>query len=301
MKQAILDRKAVRKARRLNPYYAKRLGWLGWPNLHGWPSDVSSAAFARRVADFQDDRGQLVIDGIIGPKTWAAIKGKGKVWEPPTRNYLIVAENYKSVSFPVVTWDEFGGMSFKGQAGWRRRADSFGKVNLLVLHWDACISSHQCFHTLLSRNLSVHLMVDGDGTVYQALDLAMATAYHAGNFNGRSIGIEIQNPVFQKYNHTQKPLRPAVSEPKVHSNGRPWDHLDFHDIQKKRVVELVEVICEWFNIPRVLPMNGEQVSRHLAPPRFKGVCGHYHLSKNKIDPGLSLWPGLLNSFAAKRK
>lgn len=209
---------------------------------------------------------------------------------------LIIAGEAVPVTFPVVTWLDPGGMSFYGQKGWRKRRDPSGKgVNLLVLHWDVCFSSRQCFRVLLKRNRSVHLMLDGNGTVYQALDLAEARAYHAGLVNNRSVGVECSCPVLLKYKHRQDPPRPIVTEPHVHRRGT-WQHLDFYDIQKKRVVELAEAICEIFGIPRVLPMDGEQVSRRLAPPRFRGVCGHYHVSKTKPDPGLSLWPGLLAAF-----
>ena len=69
------------------------------------------------------------------------------------------------------------------------------------------------------------------------------------------------------------------------------------NVQKKRAVQLVDVLCERFGIPRALPTGGNNVVKGLAPAGFKGVCGHYHLSKSKPDPGLSLWPGLLAAFA----
>jgi len=291
MQEAALSQKELRRARRLNPYYRDR---LQWPVPAGWPDDVASTGFARRVAAFQAEHGGLTVDGILGPKTWAALKGK--TWEPPVTDHLIIAGERVAVPFPVVTWDEPGGLSFYGQKGWRKRREPSGNgVNLFVLHWDVCISSHQCFHVLLKRGLSVHLMLDGDGTVYQALDLAEARAWHAGNFNERSVGVELQNPVLPKYNHTQKPPRPVITEPRVHRRGN-WQHLDFYDIQKKRAIDLAEVICERFGIPRVLPMDEDQVTRRLASRGFRGVCGHYHLAKTKPDPGLSLWPGLLASF-----
>ena len=89
-------------------------------------------------------------------------------------------------------------------------------------------------YELLDRGLSVQLLLDGDGTVYQALDLA-------------------------------------------------------------------EVLCARFGIPRVLPAGGDgQVLRALAPSGFSGVGGHYHLSREKPDPGLSLWPGLQAAFTRPR-
>lgn len=282
----------LRRAQHLNPYYRERLAW----SLPGdWPPDVASAEFALRVAAFQKEHGSLTVDGVLGPKTLAALGGG--TFTPPAGEFLIVRGEKLSVPFPVVTWNEPGGMSFYGKKGWTKRRDPSGKdVNLFVLHWDGCTSSSQCFHVLLERGLSVHLMLDGDGTVYQALDLADARAWHAGDVNERSIGVEIQNPVQLHRNKWQKPPREIVMDPGVHG-GHAYEHLDFYDIQMKRVVELADVLCARFGIPRDLPLGpGGDVLRALAPSGFRGVCGHYHVSKSKPDPGLTLWPGLQAAF-----
>lgn len=113
--------------------------------------------------------------------------------------------------------------------------------------------------------------------------------------NQRSIGIEIQNPVKLHRNQWQTPRRDVITEGGVHG-AATCERLDFYDIQKRRVVELAEVLCEHFPIPRALPCEDGRVLRTLAPPDFRGVCGHYHVSKNKPDPGLSLWPGIEQSF-----
>ena len=66
-------------------------------------------------------------------------------------------------------------------------------VDLFVIHYDVCGTSRQCFKVLHDRrNLSVHFMLDIDGTIYQTLDLK-ERAWHAGSANDRSIGIEIAN------------------------------------------------------------------------------------------------------------
>jgi hypothetical protein len=291
MSEQLLTSGWLRRAQRLNPYYRERLGWRV---PVGWPSDVSSEAFAGHVARFQHEHGQLTVDGALGPKTWAALQGS--TWKPPARDHLVIAGKRVPVPFPVVSWEEPGGLSFQGQGGWRRRRDLSGKgVDLFVLHWDGCTSAHQCFQVLLERGLGVQLLLDGDGTVYQTLDLADACAWHAGSVNERSVGIEIQNPVQVHRNRWQTPARAVIDEACVHRAGQ-WQHLDFYDIQKRRVVELAEVLCEHLAIPRALPMDGNRVTRALAPHGFRGVCGHYHVSPTKPDPGLSLWPGLERAF-----
>lgn len=287
----LLSDKWLRRAQRLNPYYRERLAWSVPAD---WPPDIATAAFALRVAAFQKE-GSLTVDGVLGPKTLEALHGR--TWAPPSSEHLIIAGERVPVSFPVVTWDELGGLSFYGQPGWTRRRDPSGKsVNLFVLHWDGCTSSHQCFNVLLERGLSVHLMLDGDGTVYQALDLAEARAWHAGDVNERSVGVEIQNPVRIHRNRWQSPPRAVVREPGVNGD-REQEHLDFYEIQKRRAVELAEVICVHFGIPRRLPCDERgEVLRTLAPNAFRGVCGHYHVAEQKPDPGLTLWSGLQAAF-----
>ena len=66
-------------------------------------------------------------------------------------------------------------------------------VDQFVIHFDARGTSRRCFEVLHDlRGLSVHFMLDLDGTIYQTLDLKEG-AWHATIANGRSIGIEIAN------------------------------------------------------------------------------------------------------------
>jgi N-acetyl-anhydromuramyl-L-alanine amidase AmpD len=66
-------------------------------------------------------------------------------------------------------------------------------VDQFVIHFDAAGTSKRCFEVLQDRRgLSVHFMLDLDGTLYQTLDLK-ERAWHATIANTRSIGIEIAN------------------------------------------------------------------------------------------------------------
>ncbi|MEO1536073.1 MAG: peptidoglycan recognition family protein, partial [Planctomycetota bacterium] len=66
-------------------------------------------------------------------------------------------------------------------------------VDQFVIHYDVCGTSRTCFRVLQDmRGLSVHFMLDVDGTIYQTLDLK-ERAWHATKANHRSIGIEIAN------------------------------------------------------------------------------------------------------------
>ena len=64
-------------------------------------------------------------------------------------------------------------------------------VDQFVLHYDVCGTARQCFKVLHDhRRLSVHFLVDADGTIYQTLDLR-ERAWHATTANDRSVGVEI--------------------------------------------------------------------------------------------------------------
>src|SRR4029079_3559127 len=66
-------------------------------------------------------------------------------------------------------------------------------VKQFVIHHDGCNSADMCFSVLQNeRGLSVHFMIDNDGTIYQTIDLALM-AYHAAEWNTASIGVELCN------------------------------------------------------------------------------------------------------------
>lgn len=68
------------------------------------------------------------------------------------------------------------------------------QIDLVVVHYDACGVSRECFRVLhYVRGLSTHFMIDLDGTIYQTLDVR-ERAWHATIANDRSIGIEIASP-----------------------------------------------------------------------------------------------------------
>lgn len=67
------------------------------------------------------------------------------------------------------------------------------RVDQFVLHYDVCGTSRRCFEVLHDhRGLSVHFMIDVDGTIYQTLDVK-ERAWHATTSNDRSVGVEIAN------------------------------------------------------------------------------------------------------------
>jgi N-acetylmuramoyl-L-alanine amidase len=199
-------------------------------------------------------------------------------------------------------------------------------VDQIVLHFDMAGTSRVCFKILQDvRDLSVHFMLDLDGTVYQTLDLK-ERARHATISNNRSVGIEIAN--IGSYGTTEKdPLadwykqdaagrtiitipqrygpaperttnfagRPARREMIVGEvQGRELRQYDFTPEQYKALAKLTASLCSIFpqiNCDYPRESDGSLMTHKIPDADFKdfhGVLGHYHVQTNKVDPGPAL-------------
>ena len=196
-------------------------------------------------------------------------------------------------------------------------------VDQFVIHFDARGTSKKCFEVLHDmRGLSVHFMLDLDGTLYQTLDLK-ESAWHATISNNRSIGIEIanigafpsqgKNPLDAWYakgpdgktvltlpgpaakeglrNHSVA-LGPARNEPIVGEvQGQSLIQYDLTAQQYETLARLTATLCTIFpkikcDYPR--DSAGTLITRKLPEPDFaayQGLLGHYHVQTNKVDPG----------------
>jgi N-acetyl-anhydromuramyl-L-alanine amidase AmpD len=199
-------------------------------------------------------------------------------------------------------------------------------VDQFVLHFDVAGISRTCFKVLQdNRDLSVHFMLDLDGTIYQTLDLK-ERARHATISNNRSIGIEIANmgayrdseksPLDKWYGKDAKgrtvitipeaagpnPLRtphfkgrPVRREPVVGQiQGETLSQYDFTRQQYKALAKLTATLCTVF--PKITcdyPREADgRLMTHKLPNdelrQYEGVLGHYHIQTNKVDPGPAL-------------
>jgi N-acetylmuramoyl-L-alanine amidase len=210
-------------------------------------------------------------------------------------------------------------------------------VHQLVIHFDVCGTSRQCFKVLHDvRDLSVHFLLDVDGTIYQTLDLR-EKAHHAGVANDGSIGVEIAHPGAwaQPLNadmrrwyvrddagwrmrvppgieahvltegFVARPDRPELVTGEVH--GRTYHQFDFTAQQYEALVRLCAALSAVFprlrlEVPR--DASGEILQRALSSDElqaFDGLVGHFHVTSAKIDPGPALqWERLLTEARALR-
>ncbi len=207
----------------------------------------------------------------------------------------------------------------------RRHVDQF------VIHYDAAGTSRACFRVLHDvRGLSVHFMLDLDGTIYQTLDVK-ERAWHATVANDRAVGIEIANigayppgrpsPLDRWYARDDRGLRVAIPPEQgdgglrtpgfVARPARPepvegvvqGQRLVMHDLTPEQYRSLIRLTAA---LHRALPGIALDCPRDAAgAPRtdalspdelatFRGVLGHFHVQANKIDPGPAFdWEGVL--------
>lgn len=211
--------------------------------------------------------------------------------------------------------------------------DSLGKVvDQFVIHYDVAGTSRNCFRVLHDvRCLSVHFMIDVDGTIYQTLDVK-ERAWHAGEANDRSVGVEIAQigayppeeaakVLPQWYSRDEygtrvslparlgdgglrtqgfvgRPSRDEVIRGVLH--GREYVQYDFTPEQYRALAHLAAALHAALpgirlEVPR--DSDGSVLSRALTEAElsaFAGLLGHCHVTANKVDPGPAMdWEKLL--------
>jgi hypothetical protein len=115
---------------------------------------------------------------------------------------------------------------------------------------------------------AAHLIVDHDMSVVCVADLAIEAAYHCSGVNNWTIGIEIYQG----------------------SDG------EFYDKQLDAAVVLVNFLCEYFAIPKVIPPPyAGQPMQKIMDGQWAGVFGHRDASDNRGfgDPGDFIFTKLL--------
>jgi N-acetyl-anhydromuramyl-L-alanine amidase AmpD len=196
-------------------------------------------------------------------------------------------------------------------------------VDQFVIHFDASGTSRQCFKILHDvRDLSIHFMLDLDGTIYQTLDLK-ERAWHATTSNSRSVGVEIANigafepkearlldEWYAKDSQGQVRImipnglgdggirtpgfvgRPARRDP-ILGNIQNQELLqyDLTPEQYRALIKLTATLCKVFpkircDYPRD---DAAQLLTSKLPDEqlkdYQGMLGHYHIQTNKVDPG----------------
>ena len=218
------------------------------------------------------------------------------------------------------------------RAGWELN-DLRNRVDQFVYHYDVAGTSRTCFKVLHDqRGLSVHFMLDLDGTIYQTLDLK-ERAWHATTSNTRSVGIEIANMgayptrannAFSEWyakddkGHTiihiparfgdggirnksiaLRPIRDEIITGVI--QGRSYHQYDLTPQQYDSLIKLTATLCTIFpNMKCDYPKdeNGNLIPHKLPDEQlanYQGLLGHYHVQLDKQDPGPAFqWDKVVN-------
>ena len=205
-------------------------------------------------------------------------------------------------------------------------------VDQFVLHYDVCGTSRTCFRVLHDqRGLSVHFMLDIDGTIYQTLDLK-ERAWHATVSNDRSVGIEIANmgayaigerDACARWDGKDALGQVRITVPDDQGDGgvRTPNFVGYPDRQEiviggigNRALRQYDLTPQQYEsltrltaaLHKALPKirldaprdkSGEVSTQYLSDNELKaftGVLGHFHIQADKADPGPALqWERVL--------
>ena len=161
-------------------------------------------------------------------------------------------------------------------------------VRQFVVHHDGCQDSRMCFNVLHNeRGLSVHFLIDNDGTIFQTLDL-VDCAFQAAGVNEISIGVELANRGDAlRFPNDYHGKRDKVT---CRINGHQFLAYAYTPAQMASMISIGKALARLFpNLPQVYPQNGgdpEPMWGSLRDPReYTGYLGHYHVTEQKWDPG----------------
>lgn len=296
--------------------------------------DHSSAIgeFAPRVGDEIMVAGQLVHTGSpvvlwFDPPVYDAYRVE--------KRFARAAEaSWEASAGSLDSPNRYGERPGKPEDGWTPQSLA-PLVDQFVLHYDATGLSRTTFKVLQDiRGLSVHFMIDLDGTIYQTLDVK-ERAWHATIANDRSVGVEIANigaypdgdPTLRNWYRTdasgtwitlppflgntgiRDPLAPRVpSRPDPITgtvNGETLTQYDLTDAQYESLARLSAALCTV--LPRIRPdaprdAAGRVINKKLTEEAFgaySGILGHFHVQSNKVDPGPAFdWERLIRETRA---
>jgi len=172
-------------------------------------------------------------------------------------------------------------------------------ITQFFLHHSGLYRSKTTFNVLHNeRKLSVHFILDDDGTIYQTLDLK-EKAWHGGGNNPMSIGIEIDSRAHasrfpEAYDETHQVRHDVGPRTKRLDkiNGSWVMGYEYNETQYLALIKLGIALTEIFplisadkkcDFPRT--KGGLIIKSKLSAPKLhRGVICHYNNNSGKNDP-----------------
>ncbi len=195
-------------------------------------------------------------------------------------------------------------------------------VRQFVIHMDGCADPKMTFDVLHDdRGLSVHFILDNDGTIFQPLDCGVK-GFQVKGLNATSIGIEMNNrgradtaegfhgEYYQRsfYNKYRAKHPRNVVECTVH--GHKLKSYSYTTAQFEAMHQLDLALRRALpNIAPTYPQDAPGVQswglaygwREEMYNDYTGWIGHYHTTRNKWDPGPFDFKRFFKSSVATRK
>lgn len=280
------------KAIRYNIKMSEKLGW----KPEWFDCEEFNEKLIEEIKKFQNEIG-IESDGMCGVDTfrrllsWRAEEIEKSDDDHRYSDHIICHGNSIPIEWEkVVLWTDE--KSLKAKRGCYKEVNGRRDIRMFVNHWDVCLSSKMCQKVLDQRGISVHFLIDNDGTIYQTMDTTHI-AWHAGNDNSDSVGVEISNGYYLKFQEKYK--RAGLDERPVKTgavvNGKTLeDHTDFYPVQIEALKALTKAIHNGLGIPLETPKNflGKEYTdtlRKSVKDEFRGFVHHYHLTSRKTDCG----------------
>lgn len=274
---------------------ATQLGWE--PSWFG--EKYFDDKLVRAIKKWQKENG-LSADGLCGPNTfrriWTERQKDIDDYKPVDRkysNYLVYGGNFVPIKWDkVVLWSERGGLAARPGNYYDYTGRAKRPIRLFVNHWDVCLDSTRCNDVLNKRGISVHFLIDNDGTIFQTLDMQHG-AWHGSSerVNRASVGVEISNAYYTKhqswYERRGHGSRPIIENAYVHGKKlEPF--LGFYPVQIQAAQALWKAIEASTDVKFATPLdqNGNastKYERDVVYKKFAGIVHHYHCTKSKID------------------
>ena len=277
-----------------NQASAEKLGWT--PEWFGCIEN--NELLVKEIRKWQKING-LTADGLCGPTTHRRVYTErcSKIDDfesnlTPEKEdaHLVYRGNFIPVAWSkVVLWSEPAGLKINSK-NYRSYFEK-RKINSFVNHWDVCLNSKSCVNVLNNRGLSVHLVIDNDGTIYQLCDINHLCHHAGGKVNATSIGVEIANAYYPKYQkwYVKKGFgeRPLITGETCHGSSMK-DFMGFYPVQLQALQALWHSIHKGVGIPLECPVDDDgntlkTTNAKCARGTFKGFVSHYHITRKKID------------------
>lgn len=273
-----------------NKTSSEELGWHPmWFGCEEFGENLISS-----IKNYQKEN-NLRCTGIVDEATYRRIVTQQEVsklnYEPlyfdNQNKHLLYNGNKVNIYWnKVKLWNEEGGIKHDKETYYKYKSDSLREIKMFVNHWDACLNSTSCGRIINKRGLSMHFLIDNDGTIYQMLDMQHA-AWQCGDrkVNRKSVGVEISNAFYTKYQewYVKKGFgkRPVVERSYV--NGfNVGKHLGFYDVQLQALAALWEAIS-FATETNLEILESRKVEKEVLDCNYSGFVNHFNIKKRKID------------------